>query len=282
MKVISYFILAFGLICCRNSGEKSEISTGGYNYLLNSELYDSSFFALPIKDKISRRDSFLIYYYSPILYNAFDEKNLSIRPLSSSVFRMVYFDGALSSIRPLLIKLSETSIEVKEGLSGSFDGITDTNRLSKVEKFHYQILKYNYPLTDSSFSLVRRNYYDSLLVVYPELNDPNYYKLLLDKSTIYDQSFRYKTTKRSISKKKFNRFISLVNCSEFWTCQYDCNCRPEPMDAASYSLEANTKNKYQLINSAVCPNDSRRIVAVCDELLRLAGLDSIIQIRWIE
>jgi hypothetical protein len=195
---------------------------------------------------------------------------------------MFYFDGALSSMKPVIIKVTEDSLVIKEGTKGSFNAWYDTTKLAPLERFYYKLLEFHYPLSDTNIKSRRRKYYDSLLKIYPELNNPSYFKYLLDKSAVYGEKFSYKTTYRKISKEEYRHVVSLINNSEFWNCPYDCSCKDMPMDAAGFSLEANTPKKYNFITRPVCTNDSSKLISAVEELVRLAGLNNKIKVRWIE
>jgi hypothetical protein len=65
---------------------------GGYEYPKNVSANDSNLYFYPIKDIESKKYAFGDYY-SYLLYESFEEPNLSIKPFSDDVFRLTYVDA---------------------------------------------------------------------------------------------------------------------------------------------------------------------------------------------
>jgi len=84
---------------------------GGYEFPSGYTNADTNYYRFPIKDIVSKKDSFRISEYH-LFYRPFNEPNISIKPLKSPVFRLVY-SPALK--KPIIIVISERQITVKEG-----------------------------------------------------------------------------------------------------------------------------------------------------------------------
>src|SRR6476659_2016937 len=95
-----------------------------------------------------------------------------------------------------MITLTENKIIVKEGLKGEAYPINDTSKLSPEERFHFNFLKRNFPITETRLSVESPDYLDSLTRVYPKLLDPDYYRKLFVKSAVFGkEQFQYYTKK---------------------------------------------------------------------------------------
>lgn len=74
------------------------------------------------------------------------------------------------------------------------------------------------------------------------------------------------------TKENFEFFISEINNSGFWQLPYIVPCSEPLADGFGYSLEVNTKNKYQVVAVSGCPSDSTKLKKVCQRLINFAGL----------
>lgn len=276
------FFLILATSCNTKNPRKAIIDfpEGGYDYPLNVQ--DTNFFFYPLRDTFSKRDSFLFAYYGKLEMNAFQEPNLSLRPASSPVFRLDYSAGALSSVKPIMILLRENEIIVKEGISGFIEPEYNTLRLTEKEKFHFELLEWNYPLNDSKYKSHRKKYFDSLIAESPELIDPRYYMLLKNKSAVPKEPFKFKTSKISLSPDDYEYLVKLLNSSGFWEMNYDVKCRNMPADGGGFVLEANTPRKYNLVRATDCPGDTSSFRKACQEIVKYAKMQNKIQLVWRE
>ena len=239
--------------------------SGGYNYpsrILND---DSTLMLYQIKDSAGR-DSFIYAYTGYHFLKSFEEPNLSIRPHSEILFRISYESFG---DKPFVITMSCNKIIFKIGTSGDPSyPFEDTNRLTETERFHYNILRRNFPIDLDIYSERKRYYFDSLIQLYPDLLLPSYYRHILEKSLDYDSMpFNYSRQEIELSTEKFLYFVDLINQSGFWDMPYRVSYEPSPNDGGGYILEANTPKKFKFVVSSNCPEKSEKLTKVCQEII---------------
>jgi hypothetical protein len=61
---------------------------------------------------------------------------------------------------------------------------------------------------------------------------------------------------------------------------YRIPCETEFSDGYGFSLEANTENKYNCVFSGTCNEDKSKFAAVCQEIVKCAGLEKQIDLLW--
>ena len=231
-----FVILIFAFCACDSNNIISiQYPDGGYNYSEKISSKDSNFYFYPLKDLLSTKDSFDYSYYSDHFYSSFDEPNLSLRPRQKGIFRLEYFDGALSSMKPVVIVLTEDEIVVKEGNKGQAVPWPDTSKLNQLEKYHYELLQWRFPLDDTSYNPWQKKYLDSIAKQHPKLRNPAYYRYLLDKSKALEEEFTYTTKKISISNKTYKYLVDQINQSGYWKMPFQFVCYNAPNDAGSFS-----------------------------------------------
>lgn len=209
-----------------------------------------------------------------VSYKAFNEPNLSLKPAGEDVFRL-YLDGFKQL--PVIITLTRHQIVVKQGLE-RFYQIEDTNRLTPTERFHFQLLSFRYPLQEWRKNSKRQKYYDSLITLYPQLTQTSYLKYLHAKSFVPRSApYKYATIKKSISYNTFYAVVSQLNAIGYWKMPYKLPCLADVSDGDSYLLEANTPKKYNYVRASSC-NDQEDFSKVCQQIIKLAGLDDKIQL----
>ena len=119
---------------------------GGYDYPKQVSDKDTNYYYCAIRDKESRRDSFRDAW-AFITFRAFDEPNLSLRPVATDVFRLTYSEALDPT--PYLIILKPGEILVKTGkVMDDFLRYPDTNRLTPLERIQVRILDRDYPLDE--------------------------------------------------------------------------------------------------------------------------------------
>lgn len=262
-----YFVLT---ISCQDSEKVIAYPEGGYAYLKAANDKDSTFFWDPLKDVLSKKDSFQTIYYN-YLYNFFGEQNLSIRPRDIPTFRLTFCNVIGPSA---IIILTPTQIVTKIQTKGWAYPDFDTLKLSAVERFDFDILNRFFPLDDSTRGRPHRKFLDSLINSNPKLVDPAYFKYLVEKSADWGkEKFEYSLTKIPISKKTFHYLVTRINESGYWKLPFNHLCRVIPNDVDGFILEANTPYKYHVVDALICPNDSTDYMKACDELITYAGLE---------
>jgi len=215
-------------------------------------------------------------YYGPLFFEPFSEPNLSLEPQSKSIFRFIY-EGDIQ----VIITLTEEIIIVKKAIKGNTYPNIDTTRLSKLERFHLELLDSHYPLNEISNESRWKNYYDSICKVYPELLNSQYYLYLKNKSTLpLGQKFVYTTKRIPISKREYRYLVNLINSSGYWKLAYETRCKDIPTDAAGFFLEANTPERYNAVHSPSCSNDTSTFTRACQQLIKGARMEKEINLLW--
>ena len=263
--------LAVIVAACGQPHPRVVFPEGGYPYLSGVSAADSNYYTLPVKHLISRRDSF-IYADGYTLYKAFDEPNISLRPLPQPVFR--YFTHL--NHHAAMIMLTEKEIIVKEGVSGYIYPDDDESRLTADEQWRYRLLRSYYPLYDRPYQPRRQKYIDSMVKVFPRLTDPGYYRYLIDKVRADNKPpFVYSTRSIALTPARYGHLVDLINNSGYWKAPFMLPCTGSlPMDAPGYILEANTPTQYQCVSFSSCDDTVFvHIRQACWELVKYARAD---------
>jgi hypothetical protein len=248
---------------------------GGYDYPKSLNNTDTSNYSFPIAHLIGAKDSFNASYYGHYWGQCYNEPNLSLQPFGKDIFRLTY-ETAFGDAS--IFTLTEDEIVIKQPKSGSPYPEYDSTKLNELEKLHYSILQWNFPIKDTSHSIKSQKRLDSLAKLYPKLVDPSYYKYLIDKSAIFKkEAFTYTTKRTRISKNKFYKIVTLINSSGFWKLPYRNKCDVDFTDGFGFILEANTARKYNIVNIN-CPYDKSDFVKACQELINAANLDKKIKV----
>jgi hypothetical protein len=249
---------------------------GGYPYPEQVPDKDTDFYYYPLKNKLSRRDSFLAAGDS-LMFKAYSEPNLSIKPMPSPVYRLVYEGFRIP--RVLIITLTQNEITVKKDTAGERTRVEeDTSMLNPMERWQVFFMDRNYPF-NQSYTEKKRHRIDSILALYPELRDPAYYMRLRQKESVpLKTAFGYLTYKTALTEKQYQYLVDLINASGYWQMPNTPRCTEEFTDGDGFSLEANTPEKYNVVAGPVCHNDSSRYYKACQELVRYAGLEKMIHL----
>lgn len=267
------FIPLFTAISCND--DEIVYPKGGFDYPKYVVNKDTTFYFYPLKDILSTKDSFESENSYSFLQR-FNEYNLSLRPNDKPIFRLTY-----NGYSTVIITLLPDEIIVKELIKGSWFDLPDTTKLTNKENIHFHILERFFPLNDSSYKGRKKIYLDSMSAANPELLNPNYFKYLLDKSGVYSKSkFQYSTKRIPITKKTFVYLVNQINRSGFWQLPFKNWCANIPTDVDGFMLEVNTSQKYNVVNSLSCPDDSTKYTRACQELIKYAQMDSVIKLTW--
>lgn len=269
--VLIFSILFFS--SCNNSIEHLD---GGYDYPKNVSDKDSSNYTLAIKNFESEESAFY-HSYDYLFYRLFNEPNLSLQPMPNETFRLVY-QHALG--KTVIVTFNKDSLTIKEG-SPSILYRMDTTRLTALELSHYRLLARRFPLDDTTKNKMFRKYLDSMTKLYPQLLDAAYYHTLYDKIWVRNnEKFDYKFSKMVLQKGQFDSIVNEINMSGYWQLPLSIENDCDIADGASFSLEANTKYKYQLVSSPDCPGDTTKFTKACQHIIELAKLDHQIGLIW--
>jgi len=282
LSLASILIILICTITCK-SPAVSRFPNGGYGYPSSISKADSTFYFVPLKNKLSKRDS-ILYAYAYLLYQGFDEPNLSLRYAGQDIIRLAYMGAFENS---LIIKLTGNELIIKTVKAGRVFPVNDESddRLTKLEKRHYYILRRDYPTGETQNTPRIQHYLDSMINIYPQLLDPAYYLYLIKKRIVpSDPPVVYITKTKTLSQEQYETFIDLLNKSGYWSLPYFVECSEPPNDGYGFTLEVNTKEKYNAVSTGVCEviNKSIGLKKAAQKLVAYAGLESKINLTPIE
>jgi hypothetical protein len=206
---------------------------------------------------------------------ALNEPDLSLEPQKNVTVRLA-FETAFGE--SYMISMTKDEIVTKEVTQGSAYPDYEPMRLDSLERFHYFVLRKNFPLSNKNSDSPRKKYLDSLAKLYPKLNDIQYYKYLLDKSAVRDSTFKFATRHIKITDSTYRSIIDQINASEYWTLPYHVGC--EAMDGFGFILEVNTPKKYNLVGLSNCPEKMPLFSKACRSLVTAALLEKKIKINY--
>jgi len=269
----SFYLITIFLLSCTSP---SHHPPGGYPYPLKVLTSDTDYYFLPIREPLPKNDS-LLYVNGNYLYRMFHEPNLSIRYLGQDEYRLTY-EAAI--LYPTIIVLTPGKIVVKHETGGLPYPPENENLLDSLERFHYWILKRGYPLNEYHGLPARKKYYDSLIKVYPQLLSPAYYQYLLKKAVDpHAEPFTYYERTYPITDSQYRYLSNLIDSSGYWRLPYSIGCKPEniPFDGDGFTLEANTRDRYNIVSRSGCAADSGQALArACQQLVKFAHKDDSI------
>jgi hypothetical protein len=209
----------------------------------------------------------------------FHEPNLSVRYIGQDEYRLDYGGGLFY---PTIIVLTPGTIVVKHETKGLPYPQENENLLDSLERFHYHILRYRYPLDEYVGSPKRKRYFDSLIKIYPQLLSPTYYQHLLKKATdSHAEPFTYYERTYPITDSLYLYLVNLIDSSGYWTLPYTLDCKPENtvMDGDGFTLEANTRDRYNVVSRPRCAADSGLALSkACQQLVKYAHMDDSIHL----
>lgn len=275
---LSLFVVYTSLTCCNRPVTYPD---GGYNYPDHYNEKDTAFYYCPLRPFFSRKDSFNMAT-NFFFYSFFKEPNYSIKPYAQDVFRLVYSPGMGYST---FITLKENEITIKE-LDYASDTIFDNKSLlTKKEHYLDYVLQRHFPLDSAEYNSMPsvRKRLDSLLRIYPQLRDVNYYWALECKSRGPVKWHKLNVAKVKITPEVFKHIVSVINKSGYWKMPWKIKCEEFPTDAGGFSLEANTARKYNFVQLTTCDDNTPMQIAfekACQEIVHYARLDNRIQLVW--
>ena len=270
--LLCLFIL-FVSACSSNKADNTQFPIGGYEYPTQVDPKDQLLHFYPIKNLLSRSDSFVFAYYSTHLFQAFNETNLSLTPPERPIFRLVYGPGGTRYTAILL--LQENKIIVKELQTGYAEPFANEEKLDSLEKKHYHLLRMYFPINEYQGTGWRKKYFDSITKQYPELLNVAYYKSLKDKANTFgDEKFTYRQREIPLSQTKYNYFVSKLNQSGYWKMKpLIRNCLGQSTHSSNITLEAATQKRYNFVSYMECLEDTSKFAQVYKELISYSKID---------
>lgn len=270
-----YTALLFSLfiVCCR---EYPKYPEGGFAYPENITGSDTNFYTYQLRDSMKPMEKWRDDY-SYIFYRAFNEPNLSIKPQPKETFRFFYGDAFGNSI---IIVFNKDSITVKKGNpAGLYD--QDTTRLSAIENIHLRILNRRFPIDTAGKKPWVKSYLDSMVKLYPQLLDPEYYHKIYDKSRVSTgEKFTPEVTKFPLTKQQYNSLVQAINESGFWSMPWQIDCESRMADGYGFHLEANTRTKYKIVETIGCPDDSSALTKACQKIIDAVKMEKMPNLIW--
>lgn len=251
---------------------------GGYAYPIHPVGTDTQHFGYPVVHLMNSGDSLYYCFYRQYLVKAFDESNLSLRPMSAPVYQLTY-ETAFG--QACLFKLTSDGITVKRKLSGDPFPIYDSAKLTPEERFHLMILHEPrlsgmIPFYNGSY---RRKAIDSIVKIKPEAGTSVYVSNLIRKAFVpANTRFTFETSHVSITRGQYNSILlSLANIG-YWKMKPFDECAVEYLDGVSYLLEANTPCSYNFVIRSGCGKEDEDFTRICQKIIDLAGLGQEIKL----
>jgi len=258
-------IFAVILFSC-NSG--INYPEGGFDYPANLTGKDTNYYRYPLLNIIPK-DYRFAEYFEQYFYKQFEEPNLSILPLEKETFRLTYSD---KSGKTVMLSFNKDEIVIKRGIAGGAYN-WDTTRLTKLENEHLEILQRWFPFEHKGDIPVLKKRLDSLCLLYPQLLDVDYYIELYDKVNVRNKSFTYQTKKSIITGNAFREMVEQINASGYWKLPHHIDDGAGAADGTSFTLEANTAAKYNIVNRVGDPGNGGGFAGLCQKIIEFAGLD---------
>jgi hypothetical protein len=269
----------YGLLLITACHSPAHYPAGGYPYPENLSGKDTSLYYYPIKDKESRRDS-MWDALTNADWRAIGEPNLSLRPMSTDVFRFLYSEALNQTLYIVTMTPTQLSVRICRP-NDTYGNLPDTSLLDTLERRLIRVLYKNYPLDEKDPRMLplKRHYIDSMGRLYPQLYDPAYYIKLRNKEYPHSKPW-YTFTIKTIPLKPadFKHLITVINESGYWHLPFKFPCEDPPMDGWGYQLEANTVYQYNFVGAGSCDPDTSAFTKACQELVHYAGLDDKIQL----
>lgn len=263
--------LATGISC----NSQINYPDGGYEYTNSVTEKDTLFYRYALKKDLSEKEIFQLKY-EYLFFRPFNESNLSIKPFPKETFRLTW---SSSRTEAFIITFDEDELIIKKGDPSSLYDY-DSTVLTQNEKFHRSVFnRFPLPLNSSEFSGKRKKYLDSLIKVYPELLDLNYYHKLFEKSLVINKkNFEFETKIIKLKLGQFRSVINEINELGYWSLPYRIECIEPMADGYGYTLEANTFKKYNIVGASACPTDSTNFPKICQKIIELAHMENEINL----
>ena len=235
---------------------------GGYNYPANIVDEDSNLYDYPLKN-IHGKKALFRSYYDYLVYQPFNEQNLSLRPLANETFRLTY---STSFGETMIITFSEGLMTIKKGNPPDHYE-HDTSRLTHTENYLLRLLNRRYPIDTAGKPPGVKKYLDSMTKLYPQLLDAAFYHSLFEKEFfIKKEKFNYTERKINLSKREYTLLVNEINLSGFWKLPHVLECTTSMTDGDGFTLEANTKHKWQIVTLNSCTGTEPKFRKVWEKI----------------
>ena len=250
---------------------------GGYAYPANLSQIDTNHLFLNAPGFQKGSDSFYASYYGRYWCKAYNEPNLSLRPLKNPVFRLAYHTAFGHEI---ILTLTPTEIIAKELTRGSPYPLFDTLKLTTKERFLYSYLSQSFRNIVDNPRHLWSNKTDSMVTLYPNILLPTYYQYLFEKAKTSDNDRLQFTSKRlPISRKTYFRLIDKINKSGYWTLPTSISCGDKAYaDGVGILLEANTPTRFNVVRLSNCFEDALEFSNACQALVDASGFETKIHL----
>ena len=263
------FILLVIFYAC-NLFDKSpnvQFPDGGYDFAQIINNRDSTFPFYPLKGKIHPSDSFNYAFLGSIFLKEFNEPNISLRSSPVPVFRFVYECWTQPAV---IITFTKNEITIKEGLQVNYLQTSDS-ALSETEEMLLDIFRRRFPIVKNDTTVLNQNarrQLDSFINLYPLLLNPSYYNTLMQKKYIsLKKPFKYSITKIAIAEKKYFELTDLINKLGYWKMPFETPCNDLLSDGFGFYLEANFRNKYNIVRSGSCGDGANAFDSICNAII---------------
>ena len=272
--IFSAFMISV-ISCTDHTSTNISFPDGGYKYLPLVSSKDSSNYKYPLKEIISRRDSFNYSLWEDYFYKSFKEPNLSLSAPQKPVFRFVFSFGysALTTI----VSLYEDRIVIKEVETGYPYLDTDRDKLDSLEQKNYKLLRNYFPLDSYSENDRVKRKIDSMISNYPQLLNVDYYYHLTKKTVVADEKpFKYNEREIKISNERYGYFVNKINKSGYWQLTPIIDDCKDMIHPDIFIVEAATKNQYNFVRFVACLNKnskSYQLEQVCREIEQLGQIE---------
>jgi hypothetical protein len=246
-------LLNIALLFLASCHSTPEFPAGGYAYPQTIPIRNDTFFFYPAKERMSKRDSFL-NITAAVTYARFGESNISLKPLSSPLFRFYHVEGWGSSVSEVFIILTKDSLTVKLCLDGPqpfISGPIDSPHLRKRTSIPNPVWRYTTqtkPISSKQYrafiQLLNRSKYWQMPPVSPcddiadgdyfflEANTPEKYNFVSGPSCPGDSSDYYKACETLIRYAGLGKKIHLI-----WTSKLAADSARAPLIVEDVQLE---------------------------------------------
>ncbi|WP_336516553.1 hypothetical protein [Pollutibacter soli] len=269
-------ILSLSLFSCSNSTQNSPITFPdvGYLFVKQPDPKDSSFPFYPTRHLESIRDSTYDAFYLTKLLDVFDEGNISLRGQEKPILRVIIQPSVASPIQ--IIRFTEGEVVVKKGNRVDYLKL-NTKNLSPIEEQHFQIFNGGVPLSRRirESNSVGKRFWDSIIKVYPQLMEDEYYEYIMDKAfDPLEGSFTYSTRSIPFKRKQFKEMVDSLNSSGYWQLPIALGCRNMPTDGDLFIVESNSGSRYGVVKFSTCNDKPTKLKKTIEKLLTYAGVSS--------
>ncbi len=257
--------------------ERPPIPSGGYEYPKDVKGRDTNFYYYPLKDLEPRKKHYLDYF-DYLFFRPFKEPNLSIAPQPVETFRIT-LSYALG--KAYIITLIPNEIIIKSGFPPVELYREDSSKLTSLQNQHLHWMRNWFPFDTAGRPAWKKHVMDSLVKLYPQLADPEYYIDLYDKYIVKkDTIFNYDERIIQIGDTTFKRLKKGIDSSGYWQCNAEPACDAEMADGGGVTLEVNTAQRYKIIKASICPGNNTAMFFAWQNIVIAAGLSDTFNLVW--